>query len=83
MLSRHGMSARIAYIPRGVAWAIAVAGERLWSAVGATREPRLTRYVVQNLADECTLDVSRARALLGYSPRWTYRDAPLDPLRAA
>lgn len=77
MLTRHGLDARIAYIPRGVAWALAVAGERLMSALGASHEPRLTRYVVQNLADEYTLDVSRARAALGYTPRWTYRDAPL------
>jgi nucleoside-diphosphate-sugar epimerase len=82
MLSRHGLSARIAYVPRGVAWALAQTSERLWCAVGAVREPRLTRYVVQNLADECTLDIARAREELGYTPRWTYRDGPLTDLAA-
>jgi 2-alkyl-3-oxoalkanoate reductase len=77
MLGRHGMSVRIVYIPRAVAWTVAVASERLWGVAGAAHEPRLTRYVVQNLADECTLDVTRARTMLGYSPRWTYRDGPL------
>jgi hypothetical protein len=77
------MSERIAYIPRVAAWALAIASERVWGAFGAAREPRLTRYVVQNLADECTLDVSRARAVLGYSPRWTYRDAPLGDAPAS
>jgi hypothetical protein len=33
--------------------------------------------VVAQLADEHTVDISRARAMLGYLPRWTYRDGPL------
>jgi nucleoside-diphosphate-sugar epimerase len=39
--------------------------------------PPLTRYAVMHLSDDHTLDITRARALLGYAPRWTFRDGPL------
>lgn len=49
-------------IPYGAAFAAAGALERL------SRRPRLTRYAVSQLGLERTLDLARARELLGYTP---------------
>lgn len=76
MLRRHGVAERIAYIPRRLAWPVACVGERAWRAIGATRAPPLTAFIVSNLADDFTLDLSRARTQLGYRPRWSVHDAP-------
>jgi nucleoside-diphosphate-sugar epimerase len=77
VLRRVGATARIAYIPRAVAWHIAGALEGIWPTRIGPRGPLLTRYVVSQLADELTLDITRARAILGYEPRWTFRDGPI------
>lgn len=49
-------------IPYGAAFAAAAVAERL------QRRPRLTRYAVSQLGLERTLDLTRARELLGYEP---------------
>lgn len=77
-LARRGVPTRITYIPRAAAWRIAAALEGVWPAGSAPRGPLLTRYVVAQLADEHTLDITRARRVLGYVPRWSFRDGPLD-----
>jgi len=74
---RLGLSTRLVYIPRAIAMAAAVAIEGAARLRGATREPLLTRYVVASLADEHTLNTSRARESLGYDPRHRFRDADL------
>lgn len=56
----------IASIPYGAAFALAGALER--SARIARRRPRLTRYAVSQLGLERTLDLAKARELLGYRP---------------
>lgn len=77
LLERHGVPTRLVHLPRAAAWLAAAALERAWRAVGARRPPPLTRYAVGHLTREHTLDITRARTLLGYAPRWTYRDGPL------
>jgi nucleoside-diphosphate-sugar epimerase len=72
-----GSCARIVHVPRSVAWTVATSSEWLWRAARVKRPPPLTRYVVAQLADEHTVDISRARQILGYEPRWTYRNGPL------
>jgi nucleoside-diphosphate-sugar epimerase len=74
MLRRHGAADRLAYLPRALAWRAAVAMERVWHALDAASAPPLTRFMIRNLADEFTLDLSRARARLGYVPSWSFRD---------
>ena len=78
ILGRIGAAARIVQVPRALAWNAAAVLERGWLSRDGTRGPPLTRYVVMQLADEHTLDISRARTTLGYVPRWTYRDGPLN-----
>ncbi len=78
VFARLGVAVRLAHIPRAVAWGAARLLEHVWPSTGGRRGPPLTRYVVGQLADEHTLDITRARTVLGYVPRWTYRDGPLD-----
>jgi nucleoside-diphosphate-sugar epimerase len=80
LLARHGAPTRLVHVPAALAWAGAAALEGAWRLAGARRPPPLTRYAVGHLAREHTLDLTRARELLGYAPRWTYQDGPLhDP----
>lgn len=77
LLTRAGAPTRMMYIPRSTAWGVAVALEGIWPGGRPPRGPLLTRYVVTQLADEHTLDITRARQMLGYVPRWSYRDGPV------
>jgi len=62
-LARRGRpDVAIRSIPYGAAFAAAGALERL------SRRPRLTRYAVSQLGLERTLDLRRAREMLGYRP---------------
>jgi nucleoside-diphosphate-sugar epimerase len=64
---------RVAYIPLRPAWVVASGLERAYGLAGARRAPALTRYMVAQLAVECTLDIGKAVHRLGYAPRPTYR----------
>jgi len=77
LLLRSGIAPRLLYVPRSIAWAAALVSERAWRMAGKSRAPQLTRYLVAKLADEHTLDSTRARNLLGYEPCHTFRDAPM------
>jgi 2-alkyl-3-oxoalkanoate reductase len=59
----------ILWIPRPVAWRIARACE--WAA--GTKEPLLSRYVVNQVSLEFTLDLERARRDLGLHSTETYQ----------
>jgi nucleoside-diphosphate-sugar epimerase/glyoxylase-like metal-dependent hydrolase (beta-lactamase superfamily II) len=48
--------------------------EVVWGALQIRREPPLTRYKAAMLAYSQTLDISRARAELGYEPKVRWRD---------
>jgi len=78
LLARLGRPTRLLHVPAGLAWTAAAGCERLWAALRVRRAPPLTRYAVGHLTREHTLDCGRARAELGYRPRWTYRDGPLE-----
>jgi nucleoside-diphosphate-sugar epimerase len=77
VLARIGSRARVRYIARPTAWHAATMCEWLWRTARVTHGPPLTRYVVGQLADEHTVNITRARTVLGYEPRWSYRDGPL------
>jgi len=53
-------------IPRPVAGAVAAAGEVVFGRLG--RRPPVTRLAYWLSSQECTIDISRARAELGYRP---------------
>lgn len=77
--ARHSMPVQITYVPRGLAWAMALGLESIWRVGRLRGEPRLTRYAVKNLADDCVLSCAAAREQLDYAPVFTYRDGPLTP----
>lgn len=77
VFARKGIVVRLRYVPKPIAWAAAGSVEGLWRVLGRGGEPPLTRYAVHALADDCVLDISRARRELGYAPRWSVSDGPL------
>jgi nucleoside-diphosphate-sugar epimerase len=71
LLDERGLDVRPAYVPLRAAWPLASAIEGACLLAGTPRPPRLTRYAVGHLAVERTLDISRARARLGFVPSTT------------
>jgi nucleoside-diphosphate-sugar epimerase len=61
----------IAWIPRAIAWRAAGASERL----AGPREPLLSRYAVNQLSLDFTLNLDRARDELNWEPKETYQSA--------
>jgi nucleoside-diphosphate-sugar epimerase len=68
LLATQGLEAPGRSIPRPVAHALAVAGEAAWGALPLPGRPPLTRFAYWVSALETTIDISRARADLGYAP---------------
>jgi nucleoside-diphosphate-sugar epimerase len=54
--------------PTLVARAAAPVLERVWRTFGLDGEPPVTRFAVWIASQECTIDISKARAELGYEP---------------
>jgi nucleoside-diphosphate-sugar epimerase len=69
-------------LPAPVARAMAAGSEGAWRALRLGGTPPLTRLAYWLSAQECTIDISRARAELGYEP---VRSIPegMQELRAA
>jgi nucleoside-diphosphate-sugar epimerase len=59
---KRRISARGAYVAGGML-------EGVWSILGRTDEPRMTRFLAAQLATSHYFDISRARRELGYQPR--------------
>ena len=76
LLRLNGVEPRLIYIPRPIAWAIALGSERVSRLVARQRAPRLTRYLVTQIADGHTLDLNRAYQLLGYAPQYSFHHDP-------
>ena len=68
LLATHGLTPPDRSIPRPVAHALATASETAWGALPLPGRPPLTRFAYWVSALETTIDISRARADLGYSP---------------
>lgn len=68
LLARLGEAPRYRHVSRRAAWAMAAAMEAACGALPGRPEPPLTRYTLSTIAFSQTLDISRARAELGYRP---------------
>jgi nucleoside-diphosphate-sugar epimerase len=68
LLAATGREPAIVYLPTWAAYACGALLEWLYSAVRAKHSPTLTRYRVVQIATDYTLDLERAKALLGYRP---------------
>lgn len=69
ILAAGGLPPLSKAVPVPVAYGIASAMEAAWSAMGREDEPRLTRWVVSELATAHWFDISAARRDLGYAPQ--------------
>ena len=74
LLATQGVEPPDRSIPRPVAHALAAAGETAWGALPLPGRPPLTRFAYWVSALETTIDISRARAELGYAPVTTIDD---------
>jgi nucleoside-diphosphate-sugar epimerase len=68
LLETQGVEPPTGTVPVPAATAAAVAAETLWRRTGRPGSPPLTRFVVWVSSQECTIDISLARAELGYAP---------------
>ncbi|MEP6953888.1 MAG: NAD-dependent epimerase/dehydratase family protein [Solirubrobacteraceae bacterium] len=68
MLATQDLTPPTRSIPKPAAHALAVAGETAWGALPLPGRPPLTRFAYWVSALETTIDISRARAELGYAP---------------
>jgi nucleoside-diphosphate-sugar epimerase len=68
LLATQGVEAPTGELPLPVARALAAAGEAAWRALPLPGSPPLTRMALWVSSLECTIDISRARAELGYAP---------------
>jgi 2-alkyl-3-oxoalkanoate reductase len=73
--SALGLKPRIWHVPASAAWRAAGAVERLHRTILVNRAPRLTRFLVAQLAFDFTLDIQRAIDVLGYRPTRSYPEA--------
>jgi nucleoside-diphosphate-sugar epimerase len=82
LLSANGVEPPERNMPALLARVVAATGETVWGALRLKSSPPLTRLAYWLLAQECTIDISRARAELGYEPVRTREDG-LEELRQA
>jgi nucleoside-diphosphate-sugar epimerase len=73
-----GFEPRIWHVPARPAWHAAAAIERLHRTVITGRAPRLTRFLVAQLALDFTIDIRRAIEGLGYVPTRSYPEAFME-----
>ncbi|TDD90510.1 NAD-dependent epimerase/dehydratase family protein [Actinomadura rubrisoli] len=71
ILHERGVRARPVYAPAGLARPLAAAVEGAFLLARRPEPPRVTRYAISHLAVERTLDLTAARAVLGYRPHPT------------
>ena len=69
-------------LPKGLAAAVAAGSETLFRALRLKGTPPLTRTAYWLSALECTIDISKARDELGYTPVRSIQDGMAE-LRAA
>ncbi len=82
LLGTQGVTPGDRNVPAPVAHAMAAGAEGVWRTLRLGGSPPLTRLAYWLSAQECTIDISRARAELGYEP---VRSIPegMDELRRA
>lgn len=82
LLATQGVDPPEKEAPAGVVRAAAPVLEGVWKALRRTSPPPVTRLAYWLSAQECTLDISRAREELGYAPVKT-REQGMAELKAA
>jgi nucleoside-diphosphate-sugar epimerase len=81
LLETQGFKPPDKNMPKGLVRAGAVLAESIWRVLPLKGDPPLTRMAYFLIANEVTLDISKAREELGYEPRVTVEEG-LAALRA-
>jgi nucleoside-diphosphate-sugar epimerase len=68
LLETQGVEPPTRSIPAPLAAAVAAGSETVWRALRLRGEPPVTRLALWLSSQECTIDISKARAELGYEP---------------
>jgi nucleoside-diphosphate-sugar epimerase len=74
LLATQGLDPGDAELPLPVAKAVAAGSESAWRRLPLPGAPPITRMVLWLSSQECTIDISRARSELGYTPVRTIDD---------
>jgi nucleoside-diphosphate-sugar epimerase len=82
LISTQGVEPPTGSVPKWVAAGAAPACELVWRVLRLKSTPPLTRLAYWLSAQECTIDISKARGALGYEPRKSIADG-LAEMRAA
>ncbi|MGH2955270.1 MAG: NAD-dependent epimerase/dehydratase family protein [Solirubrobacterales bacterium] len=82
LLATRGIEAPERSLPDWLGAALAATSELAWGALPLPGDPPLTRLAYWLSAQECTIDITKARRELGYEPMTT-RDQGMAELRAA
>lgn len=81
LLATQGVPAPRRSVPLPLARAVAAVSQRAWKWLPLPGEPPLDAFAVWVSAQECTIDISKARSELGYAPV-TSRAEGLSAMRA-
>ena len=73
-LQASGIKSPSLSVPASVAWLFSGALEKLWATGWLPGDPPLTREMVRLIGYPFSLDIGRARAVLGYTPMVSIRD---------
>jgi nucleoside-diphosphate-sugar epimerase len=74
LLATQGVAAPSRSLPGPVAGGLATIGEAAWRHLPLPGRPPLTRFAYWVSAQECTIDIGKAREQLGYTPAKTIPD---------
>lgn len=74
VLAAHDMPPVKKRIPRSVAYALAFLFEK-WASTSSTRTPLFTRFLVEEMSTDHYFDITRAKELLQYQPRYSMEQA--------
>ena len=69
-----GEEAKFLNLPFGLLYAVASLLEGIYTILPTNKEPVLTRYTVSTLSFSQSLDISKARTVLGYSPKLSLKE---------
>jgi len=69
-----GEEAKFLNLPFGLLYAVASLLEGIYTILPTNKEPVLTRYTVSTLSFSQSLDISKAKSVLGYNPKLSLKE---------
>jgi nucleoside-diphosphate-sugar epimerase len=74
LLDTQGVTLPDRSVPLGLAKVIASVSDRAWKLLRRPGQPPLTPFIVWVSALQCTININKARAELGYEPVRSHED---------